>query len=586
MGGCRIEHVIDTVLVDRPATLAAAESTLRGQKALDADLLQVAVGWADLHHPDSLPPAAGRAEVHRRRLNGEYPVQVGGDGTPQVLAGCFFELGTVLETSAGGAKHLVADALDLRHRLPLLWAEATSGRTRAWKARQVAAATRRLPLEAMAEIDAGLAGLLHTLAWTRFATILEATVVRATPGLTRAQEEEAAQRRFVGVGRANDHGILTLIARGTTLDIQTFLAAVKRIADILALEGDTDTADVRRSTAVGILGQPARALALLTRHRDDPDQPGPADHHGAVEASADPLDHEPVKGERVADDDTEPEPEPDETGSRSLDLTPLVDADPAAVAALAKTGPRVQLHVHLTDAALIGTDPCAVARVEGVGPVTASTVRAWLRRPDLQVTIRPVAVPGQAIPVDAYEIPASVREAVLLRTPASMFPWSACTTRTMDLDHIRPYLDPARGGPPGQTSPDGLGPLARREHNPKTGGTFQTRRLAPGVQLWRTPHGWIHLVTNQGTYPLGHDPTAHAIWRAAAPPPDQPPRQRSLLEAYLTDLTRRPLHDLQLAPAWPSEFCARERRRPGHRGDRAWGYERVVLSAPTSHHRP
>lgn len=190
-------------------------------------------------------------------------------------------------------------------------------------------------------------------------------------------------------------------------------------------------------------------------------------------------------------------------------------------------------------------DPRAVARIEGVGPITAATVRAWLRRPDVSVTVRPVVIPGSAVPVDAYEIPQSTREAVRLRSPASMFPWSGCTTRTMDLDHIVAFRSPARGGPPGQTRPDGLAPLTRGEHCGKTSGRWRTRSPAPGVQLWRTPHGWVHLVTNQGTYPLGRDETAQAIWRAVAPTvdavtrdePGQRLRTSSVAEEYLCDLT-------------------------------------------------
>lgn len=535
--------------------LVAAGSALDEIKQRDGDLLRLAAHWADLHHPDSLPPAHDALEERRRRHVGDHGVPVGGDGTPPVLRSCLAELGVVLETSAGGAKHLVGDALDLRHRLPRLWELATAGRIRAWKARQVATATRHLPREVMDEIDAGLADLLPALAWARFETVLDATVRRADPGPTRAAEEEAATRRFVGVGRRNDNGITTLIARGTALDIQTFLAAVNRIADILALEGDTDLVEVRRSKAVGILGQPLRALALLMAHQHDPDDGAPT-HRGAdpgvpagQRVPAEQEERAPAGGphnrDREEPDETPGPPEPDGPGRRSLDLTALSSLDPADLRRLAAAGPRVQLVVHLTESALRGLDPCAVARVEGVGPLTVSTVRAWLRRRDVPVTVRPVVVPGEAVPVDAYEIPRSTREAVRLRIPASAFPWSACTSATMDLDHIDPYRDPGRGGPPGQTRPDNLAPLARGEHGLKTGGRWQTRSPAPGVHLWRSPHGWVHLVTGQGTYPLGRGGVAQTLWRAATPRAARraeqqargaPAQTGSVLAGYLREL--------------------------------------------------
>jgi hypothetical protein len=178
----------------------------------------------------------------------------------------------------------------------------------------------------------------------------------------------------------------------------------------------------------------------------------------------------------------------------------------------------VQLYVHLTDAALNGKDPEAVCRVEGVGPVTVATVRDWLRRSNAKITVRPVVVPGKAIPVDGYEIPHSIRQAVRLRDPASVFPWSWCTEgHAMQLDHVRRYLALVRGGSRGQTDPDNLAPLLGTEHQPKTNGRWQERTPAPGVFLWRSPHGWINLVTNQGTFPLGNDATAQRIWHATAP---------------------------------------------------------------------
>jgi hypothetical protein len=37
--------------------------------------------------------------------------------------------------------------------------------------------------------------------------------------------------------------------------------------------------------------------------------------------------------------------------------------------------------------------------------------------------------------------------------------------------------------------------------------------------VWRSPHGWISIVTNQGTLLLGDNPFSHALWQAAQPRP-------------------------------------------------------------------
>ena len=533
--------MIEVQELDAVGTLAEAAATLAEQRRLDARQLELAAHWADLHHPDSLPRPLDTWEERRRRIDGDHGVHPGGEGTPPILASRPAELGLVLRTSAAGAKHLIADALDLRHRLPSLWAEVREGRVRAWQARRVAQATRHLPLTVMGQVDAGLAGLMPTLPWSRFETILDATVQRAYPLGARLTEAETASRRFVALGRDDGHGLKTLIARGEVLDILTFLAAVNRFADLLEADGDTDTVEVRRSKAVGILGQPDRALALLSAHRydpdpqvapteprrhgswrraatyddaDEPDEPEsdqPHDLHTDEQRTDDLVisDQRPAPRDEGEPDDTPPA-EPDQESERALDLA----HPPRAVGAASQI--RIQLYVHLTDAALRGDDPAAVCRVAGVGPVTAHTVRSWLQRPDVKITVRPVAVPGDALPVDGYEIPHRIREAVHLRSPASAFPWSGCTDhRSLQLDHVQPYLARARGGPPGQTDPRKLAPLTPPEHPGKTSGRWRERTPAPGVYLWRSPHGWVTLVTNQGTFPLGTNDTAQAFWQAA-----------------------------------------------------------------------
>jgi hypothetical protein len=351
----------------------------------------------------------------------------------------------------------------------------------------VAAATRTLTAEQVGEVDQGVYGVIVTLGWTRFEAILDATVRRADPEGARAAEQDAASRRFVAMGRANDHHIRTLIARGTSLDILSFLAAVERIAELLGVEGDPDPVDVRRSKAIGVLARPACALDLMARHQ--------------TAATADAA-----------------EPDPEEDGYRSCPpaSSRLPDGHRCGCA------PRVRLHVHLTDAALSGADPKAVCRVDGVGSVTAQTVRDWLGRSDISVTVQPVMLPDPP-PVDGYEIPQAIRDAVAARHPGSIYPWSNATGPAVDLDHTTAYIPLGHGGPPGQTGVDTLGPLGRREHNSKTFGHMRVRQPVPGVFFWRSRHGWVWLVTNSGTHPLGRGPGADVLWQAAAPRAEPPP---------------------------------------------------------------
>ncbi len=138
-----------------------------------------------------------------------------------------------------------------------------------------------------------------------------------------------------------------------------------------------------------------------------------------------------------------------------------------------------------------------VARVEGIGPVTLDQAKQWLG--NCTITLKPVIDVAGIAPVDAYEIPDRMREAVHLITPTDVFPYASNTSRRMDLDHTIPYLDPDDGGPPGQTGIGKLGPMTRRHHRIRTHSRWQVKQPFPGIYLWRSPHGRYWLVDHTGT---------------------------------------------------------------------------------------
>ena len=123
-------------------------------------------------------------------------------------------------------------------------------------------------------------------------------------------------------------------------------------------------------------------------------------------------------------------------------------------------------------------------------------------------------------PVDGYEVPDKMTEALHLRNPACISPWSTNLTRTKDNDHNQPYRPPSHGGPPGQTRPGNLARLARFPHRLKTHGGWRLEQPSPGTWEWTTPHGYHYRVDHNGTHPLGrHHPREH-------PEPRQKPRQK------------------------------------------------------------
>ena len=137
--------------------------------------------------------------------------------------------------------------------------------------------------------------------------------------------------------------------------------------------------------------------------------------------------------------------------------------------------------------------------------------------------MRPVLDPADTAPVDGYEIPHRIRAAVRLRHPGETFPYGSGTGANLDLDHTVPYRQLGLGGTCGQTGVDNLGPLSRPAHRATTLGRWQRRQPDPGSFVWRSPNGFIHLLTNHGSLNLGPSSFAQAIWRAATTETEQPP---------------------------------------------------------------
>lgn len=178
----------------------------------------------------------------------ERAVGYGGDACPDVSEYAVHELGALRGTSSGTAEQLMADALDLRHRHPRLWDRVRAGDVRAWQAVHVAHSCHHLTRAAadlVDLVDRAVAGHLGQVPWGRFGKILRAAILHADPGLAEQRAEQARQARGVWAYPGED-GLKTLVAKAAAGDVTFLLATVNRLADILEIDGDTDTADVRR----------------------------------------------------------------------------------------------------------------------------------------------------------------------------------------------------------------------------------------------------------------------------------------------------------------------------------------------------
>ncbi|HEV2798401.1 MAG TPA: hypothetical protein VGV65_12350, partial [Nocardioides sp.] len=128
------------------------------ENAAAARQLHLAARWADLHPPESIHSAAAFSVPGT-----DHEEPLAGDGCPLVAEFCIAELGAVLGVSTASAKKLVGHALELRHRLPRLWAQVHAGLVPAWRARSVAEVTIHttptLTVEAAGWVDAQVAAV-------------------------------------------------------------------------------------------------------------------------------------------------------------------------------------------------------------------------------------------------------------------------------------------------------------------------------------------------------------------------------------------------------------------------------------------
>jgi len=445
--------VSDTTTLDEAAVLAAARGFRRDADSAEASLLVEVVNWAHLHQVTDLDDAAtwmaGKGQ--------DTGIPLGGVGCPLVSEFAVAELATALRLSSGSGRNLVAQTLELFHRLPKLWARVQDGSLPAWRARRIAEETLCLSVEAAEYVDRMLAPFAHRTGPAQTQRMVEEAITRFMPDFARERRDRAADGRHVDIetdqvsfaGTSRVHGELDL---ADALDLED---AIRAGAEDLKALGSTDPLDVRRAAALGVLARGQHRLDLTPE--------------GA--ASPDPV---------VAEVAQQPSRNPGK-------------------------GRELVLFVHLSEAAIRSHHPDAVAHLENAGGqlLTAGQVADWCHRPDTSnVTVKPVIDLNQPDRVDGYQAPARIAEKVRLRDKTCVFPYCHRPTRSCDLDHIVPY-DP--GGPPGQTSTDNLACLCRLHHRMKTHAGWAYYMLLPGTFVWHSPHGHTWLRDQAGTTDLTPD---------------------------------------------------------------------------------
>ena len=361
--------------------LASIRAARKVEDAASARQLVLAARWADLHPPESIHSAATFTVP-----GCEHEEPIAGQGAPLVAEFCLAELGTVLGISTTAAKKLVGHALELRHRLPRLWAQVQAGRVPAWRARAVAEAT----IHTTPGADGRGRGVRGRAGRRR-----RRSGRCGAAGPARRGGDQAFDLADVDPAADPEDGYLHVDPRHATIhDDDVHFAGTMRleaeldIADALDLDralahgaeslkalGSDASLDARRSAALGDLARTQTALDLAGAGAD--------------------RQHLPAAREVV-------------------------------------------LHAHF-DVSAVGArtvfDPTGRME-EGQRLVLLDQVKDWCSDSRTKVTVKPVIDLNSQLSTPAYEVPDRIREQVILRDRTCVFPWCTRPARGCDIDHV------------------------------------------------------------------------------------------------------------------------------------------------------
>jgi hypothetical protein len=232
---------------DSPA--AVLDAVREARAAADREevrILELALDWAAMHEPDPTDP-----------LGFESTVLIAGEGTPEVGEFCAHEFAVALHISTDAGSSLIAEALELAHRLPRVWAKVKAGDLPPWRARRIADRTICLPPEGAAYVDRHVARFAHKVGIAQLDRLVEEALVRFDPGQAEARRQASADNRHVHIysDQVDFNGTVHVDADLELADALDLDAALAGGAARLAELGCTDSLDVRRAHALGELAR-------------------------------------------------------------------------------------------------------------------------------------------------------------------------------------------------------------------------------------------------------------------------------------------------------------------------------------------
>jgi hypothetical protein len=366
----RMLAAVDVEALDADDALTFVQAVRRQQAWTESLGLQAVARFAEVH--DEVPavdvPGAERM------------VRLGGEGTPECGSFTPDELGAELRVSRYSAERLIADALDLKHRLPGLLMAVRTGGTDAYRARIVSGLTRDCSLEAAATVEERVLRRVDRLTRSQVAKVVDQTLAVVAPEIGEDQAAGVRETRHVTLepSRQDHIDVHSRMAAGWALRLD---ARVDQLADMFAVVHPEleETKDQLRARALGLLADPDAVLALMERYREIIRPAEPAGAGG--------------------------------DGKRR---------NPA---------PPTTLYVHLS--------PDGVVDLEGYGVLSMPSLVELLAGDN--VTVKPVIDLAHMASSTGYQPSDSLTEGVVLANPRCVFPFCDRPARKCQLDHTIPW---------------------------------------------------------------------------------------------------------------------------------------------------
>ncbi|MGN6722872.1 MAG: DUF222 domain-containing protein [Marmoricola sp.] len=242
------------------AALDRAEAAVATQESAAVDLLVAAADWADAHVVTDPFDAAGWED---KKLYREGVSLLAGPGAPMISEFAPLEFAGRLGWSREAAKALIADTLELKHRLPRLWALVVEQVVPVRVARHIASCTTDLSFEAAKQADRMVCADPTRVSKVKAERLVDEIRLWFDPDRALDDEHHALATRGVWKQPGRTPATTELMMILDTPDAEALDASLSQVARILRDLGDHDDLDTRRAKAAGILANPQRALDLM-----------------------------------------------------------------------------------------------------------------------------------------------------------------------------------------------------------------------------------------------------------------------------------------------------------------------------------